>query len=152
LSALFIDTSALAKRYLDEVGASWIQQQIEAEASPANIIFLSELGIVEMFSLLVRRERNHEITPEAAERLRQAFLAHVAYQYLVVPVDTTVFVEARAVVLKHRLRALDAIQLACARRAQKEWEEPITFVTADRELLAAASAEGFSTANPNDYS
>jgi predicted nucleic acid-binding protein len=149
LRALFVDTSALAKRYLSEPGAVWMQTQIEG--IPENIVVISELGIVEMFSLLVRREKSFDLSPTAAARLRQAFLVHVRNDYLVIAIDASVLVEAREIILRHRLKALDAIQLVCGQRARQQMGDAITFVTADRELLTAAAAEGFATDNPNDH-
>ena len=61
---------------------------------------------------------------------------------------------AQALVTQHvalGLRTLDAIQLACALRAQTTLQQPITFVSADVKLLNAAIAEGFATENPNNH-
>lgn len=52
---------------------------------------------------------------------------------------------------QHILRALDAIQLACAVYARDLLDEPMTVLSADNNLLLAAAAEGFGTDNPNNH-
>ena len=65
--------------------------------------------------------------------------------------DNSVFVRSRDVAIMHGLKALDAIQLGSAIHAHEILGEDLTFVSADKELLAAAAAEGFATDNPNDH-
>lgn len=55
----------------------------------------------------------------------------------------------------HRLRAYDAVQLACALGVRNDSTlnqapEPI-FISADTNLLEIAITEGFSIDNPNSY-
>ena len=55
----------------------------------------------------------------------------------------------------HRLRAYDAVQLACALALREQTRanklpDPI-FVCADNNLLSIASAEGLDIDNPNNY-
>jgi uncharacterized protein len=54
LSQFFIDTSALAKRYIPEIGSAWINSWIVPQAN--NEIIISALATVEIYSLLMRRE------------------------------------------------------------------------------------------------
>ena len=81
LSALFIDTSALAKRYLGEVGSSWVR----AVTAPAtgNVVIISELTTVELASLLARRVREGTLSRPDAAALEGAFLLHARTEYLV---------------------------------------------------------------------
>ncbi len=51
-------------------------------------------------------------------------------------------VEARALLVRHPLRAADAIQLASALLLRRELNEPVTFAAYDDRLKAAARAEG----------
>ena len=55
----------------------------------------------------------------------------------------------------HRLRAYEAVQLACALDLREQTRanklpDPI-FLCADNNLLSIASAEGFAIDNPNNY-
>ncbi len=149
MTTFFVDTSALAKRYLTEKGSGWMRSICKISSS--NIIVISELATVEMFSLFARREREQALTLSSGNRLRSLFLSHLKDEYIGVFVTTEVMADARYLVSKHPLRTLDAIQLACALRAEIVLNEKMTFLSADNRLLSAAAAEGLPTDNPNNY-
>src|SRR2546421_104043 len=67
LRTLFIDTSALAKRYLSEVGSTWVRS-VTAPAA-GHVVIIAGVTVVEMFSLLARRGR--EGTPRGEWALVQ---------------------------------------------------------------------------------
>ena len=72
-------------------------------------------------------------------------------EYLVVNIDMSILSSAASLIDRHTLRTLDAIQLACAVDAVKSLREPITFISADNNLLKVATAEGFTVDNPNQH-
>ncbi len=146
MSALFVDTSALAKRYVNEVGSAWVKT-VTPPAS-GNVVIISNVTTVELSSLLARRVREGTLTRRIAVRLRNIFLWQVEREYVVVAFDNDVQGRARTLVDRHPLRALDAIQLAAAQRVEAMFGAPILFTSSDRNLLAAANAEGFTTDNP----
>jgi predicted nucleic acid-binding protein len=146
LSLLFIDTSALAKRYLIEAGSAWIMGATDVQTG--NVVIIADLTTVEMSSLLARRVREGVLAQTNATLLLNAFLLHVDGEYLTVPLDSQVLAQARALVGRHPLRALDAMQLACAQRARAILSEPLTLITSDQNLLAAAGVEGLPTDDP----
>ncbi len=119
-----------------------------AEPAAGNVIVLAHLTSVEMFSLLARRQREGTLSPASVATLRNDFLLHVEKEYLVYPQDNAVVGRARNLTMTYPLRALDAIQLASALEASTTLSEPMTFVSADNNLLNAARAEGFATDNP----
>lgn len=145
----FVDSSAVAKRYLKEIGSSWVLSWIEPSAS--HVIILSELALIEVQSLLARRVRDGNLVSSDATLLRGDFLLHYRDDYLIVPLETLIAQMAGQLVNKHKLRSLDAIQLASAIHAANILAEPILFITSDSNLIQAASAEGFTCDNPNHY-
>jgi predicted nucleic acid-binding protein len=147
LSAYFLDTSALAKRYLVETGSGWIKSFFLPTLN--QVIVISELTPVEMFSLLARRQREGYISPQDAAAFRADFLVHFEKQYLVVNLESSILLQARSLVTNYKLRTLDAIQLASAIHASNILGEPLTFLSGDIDLLNAASSEGFAVDNPN---
>jgi predicted nucleic acid-binding protein len=147
LTHIFFDTSALAKRYIVETGSSWIRSWMLA--SKRHVIIVSAITNVEMTSLVMRREREKSVTPAERIRILNNFLRHLDERYQVIELNDNLFDEARRLLVKHPLRALDAIQLASALRAAKILSIQPTFISADTRLLAAASAEGLPTDNPN---
>jgi hypothetical protein len=149
LNVFFIDTSALVKRYLPEPGSAWIIELVTNRRD--NAIVISELTTVETISALARLERQAELTTDRVDALSSLFLLHVEEQYLVVPLQGVLTEQARRLVRTHKLRTLDAIQLASAISASTSMPERMTFVSGDNDLLAAAVAEGFSTDNPYNH-
>lgn len=61
--------------------------------------------------------------------------------------------EAVTLANRHRLRAYDAVQLAAALDVYRDWSANrfggFVFVSADRSLNAAATAEGLTVEDPN---
>ncbi len=149
MSLFFVDTSALAKRYITEIGSVWVLSWILP--ATGNVIVISEIAFVEMNSLLRRRVSNHTLNAATLTTLQHNFVQHFKQEYLVSYLETHIIEEAATLVDKHNLRTLDAIQLASAVQAVKYLNEPMTFVSADRNLLAAAANEGFATDDPNLY-
>jgi predicted nucleic acid-binding protein len=149
LSNFFVDTSSLAKRYVNEVGSTWVRSWTMSAAG--NVIVISDLTTVEMASLLARRVREGTLAATDESILSSAFLLNVEQEYLSVALDTTVLISARQLVRKHALWALDSLQLACALQAGSQLKESMTFVCGDAKLLAAAAAEGFLTDDPNRH-
>jgi uncharacterized protein len=143
----FVDTSALAKRYVSEVGSAWVIGWIEPAAG--NIIVVSELLFVEMYSVLARLTKTGAFSSVSQiQRLRNDFAIHYRDDYLVVPLDTSVLHLAAHLTDTYTLRTLDSIQLAAAIQANKLLGVPLTFISGDTNLLTAAASEGFITDNP----
>ncbi len=149
MSIYFADTSAFAKSYLQEVGTNWVRSWIDPQAG--NLIVVSELGSVEFMSVLSRALREGRITQGDFNKLRSDFLFHFAWRYQVIHLSVNVITEARALVIRYPVRALDALQLASAITARKYAGPDTKFISADTRLLAAAGSEGFLTDNPHSY-
>lgn len=109
---------------------------------------ISRLTTVEACSALARLQRLKQLASNDGARLRADFLSHADLEYLTIPVDDAVLSRARDLVAKHPLRALDAVQLACALEAAIGLGEALTFLCADNDLLNAATGEGFATDSP----
>lgn len=147
MTTLFVDTSALAKRYLTEVGTTWMRGQVDPIVG--NVVIVCDLTAVEFFALLARRLRENTITSGDALILQIALLADIQNQYLSVSLDQHVLTRARDLVSRYPLRPPDAIQLASALHVVNLLGESVTFICADGDLLAAALAEGLTVDNPN---
>src|SRR5216683_7214722 len=150
MPAYYFDTSALAKRYIVEVGSAWVQA-IVAEQS-GQTIYTSVLTQPELVSALRRRVREGFLAASEAERLAEQVLEHMTQSYALAAITSSVITQACALLYRHPLRAYDALHLACALAireaiAQQQWTG-VLFVAADVPLLAAAAAEGFLVDNP----
>ena len=115
------------------------------------VVIICDATLVEMFSLLDRRRKMGNLTSTMVNAIQTSFLHHVTNRYLVEPVDTGIFIQARLLVTKHGLRTLDAVQLSAAIGAANSLGEILTFISADVNLLTAARVEGFVIDNPNNH-
>ncbi|RIK41495.1 MAG: VapC toxin family PIN domain ribonuclease [Chloroflexi bacterium] len=149
MSAYFVDTSALVKRYVNESGSTWVRSWIERPAG--NTIIASELVAVEVYSALARRRRDGTLDSNAASLLQNDLLGHIQNEYVIITLESKILVQARQLIDRYPLRTLDAIQLATALYATSLFHIPLNFICADVNLLAAAAAEGFAVNNPNHH-
>lgn len=149
MTAYYVDTSGLAKYYIPEQGTNWMRTLIRPSSLP--VVIICDATLVEMFSLINRRLKMGSLTSTMVNAIQTNFLHHVVNRYLVEPVDTDIFVQARLLVTKHNLRTLDAVQLSAALSAANSLGEILTFISADMNLLTAAQSEGFIIDNPNNH-
>ena len=147
MTAYFVDTSALAKRYISETGSTWTRSWLHIHTG--NVILVSELVRVEMFSLLHRYQRMGTFSNTSVGRMKNTFLHHLQFEYSIVTLDSLLIIEAADLTIQHPLHTLDSVQLACGLVAARSIKQQITFVSADNNLLNAANAEGLTTDNPN---
>lgn len=151
MSSLFLDTSALAKRYLPEQGTRWLRQQIDS----ANTIIVSRLTLVEVMSAVARRHREGTINTRVMHGINRLLEQHFQKQYAVVDVNDKLTREAVRLITTHPLRAYDSVQLASAllvnQRLLSQKLSPITFLCSDTRLLQIATSEGLVIDDPNNY-
>ena len=101
----------------------------------------SRLSEVEVASALVRRTREGAFPVEERDRAL-ASLADDFAALIIVEFTPEITADARALLLRHRLRAGDAVQLASCLYLQREMSEPMPFVAFDDRLAEAARLEG----------
>jgi len=151
MSNLFLDSSALAKRYLPEQGTTWLRQQLISASS----IIVSRLTSVEIMSAVARRSREGSIDIKVVNGINQLLDKHFQQQYIVVDLNSILVRDAIQLITAHPLRAYDAVQLASAKfvnnRLVSRQLASMTFLCADVRLLQIAAAEGLNVDNPNNY-
>jgi len=154
LSQFFVDSSALVKRYVTEVGTLWVQ----ALADPAvgNTIVSAAITRVEVAAALASRHRAPTGLTLAERNGAVALLErHCSTEYVLIPIDTPVLDRALVLTQRHRLRGYDAVQLATALSVNDSYLATglprLAFLSADRDLLNAALAEGLPVDDPNAH-
>jgi uncharacterized protein len=151
VTAFFLDTSAIVKRYLHEVGTTWVRSL--TNQSTGNIIVVSEVTLVEVAAALAARHRaTTGISQHARDTGLTLFKRHFATEYAVVTVNRAVIDHAVDLTQGHRLRGYDAVQLASALAGHASFiasgQAGLTFVAADSDLVAAAISEGLPGDDP----
>jgi hypothetical protein len=131
----------LVKRYVREPGARSVRRLLKAD--PAAASCLSE---VEVASALVRRAREGAFTVEERDRALASLVDDFA-TLIIVELTPEITVDARALLLRHRLRAGDAVQLASCLYLQREMRQSLPFVAFDDRLGEAARREGLTVAS-----
>ena len=129
---VFFDSSAFAKRYLDEPGT----QQVIEWCEQATELSLSVIAIPELISAFCRLRRELKLSAGQYERLKGELTADIADAYIC---DTTPQVIGHSihVLEQHSLRGMDAIHVGAAVASAAE-----VFVSADTRQCAAARALG----------
>jgi uncharacterized protein len=132
----YFDASALVKRYVREAGSTTVRRLL-ASAIPAS----SRLSEVEVTSGIIRRAREGAFTNRARDRMLAALQRDLP-ALAIVEMIPEIAADARALLLRHSLRASDAVQLGSCLYLQRQLGQPVPFVAFDRRLVAAAQAEG----------
>ena len=128
----FFDSSALAKRYIDELGTA----QVLAWCDKATELVLSVIAIPELISAFCRLRRERKLSASQYQRLKRDLMADIADALIC---DTTPQVMRHLVqaLERHPLRGMDAIHLGAAVVSAAE-----VFISADARQCAAAKALG----------
>ena len=153
MTAYFLDSSALVKRYVSETGSAWMQQITDPQTG--NELFIARITWVELLSAFARRQREGSLTSTLVNQLIQIFRSDLNNQYQVIELDSTLAETAGQLVSQYPLRAYDAVQLASVLRIQPAFattqSTQLVFLAADNRLLAIATALGLLTDNPNNH-
>lgn len=133
----FVDASALVKRYVRETHSARVRRLLAGGP-----IAVSRLSEVEVPSALARLVREGRLTERGRDRALVAFAGDLV-SWHVVELTAAVVALARDQVVRHDLRAGDAIQLASALWLQDATHEPLAGMMAyDVRLLEASHAAG----------
>ena len=152
MSVVYLDTSALVKRYITEVGSGWVRTFLR---EPTTQAFTSLLTAIEGTCTFARRRREGMLSPDDYRHVLDTFDYDLTYRYNLLQVEPRVIGAARQMANRNPLRAYDAMQLATAwlldQDLLNDGQASLTFICADDRLLAIAQAEGLRTDNPNHH-
>ena len=136
----YFDASALVKRYVREPGSAAVRRLLSS-----GIAATSRVSEMEIASGIIRRAREGSFTLAHRDRALDA-LQHDLPALAIVEMIPEIAADARGLLLRHPLRAGDAIQLASCLYLQRELGQRVAFAAFDQRLLAAARAEGLTLA------
>lgn len=143
MAYLFLDTSALVKRYdTAEPGAARVAELCDQAWS--HQLAVAALAPVEVASAMSRKLREGRITLHERDDRWAAFESDLELQYQVIAWDDGIRMASQRLVFTHPIRAYDAVHLASALRLAEVLAglTEVTFCTADRGQLQAATAAG----------
>jgi len=134
--------------YLREQGHAWVVTLCDQHK--VRTLYLTS-RLVEVVATICRKSREQSITMAERDTLIDIFRQDSQLAYDVWPVTTAIYISAGNLCRSHKLRAYDAVQLACALSVR---DDALTsHVTAPLFVCAewshyVAMAEGFSVENP----
>ena len=131
----FFDSSAFAKRYVEEAGS----QVVDSLCQEATEVALSALCVPEIISALNRRVREGLLTGREYAEAKQ-YLSQDIRDAVIVNLVPQVVSTCTQILEASPVRAADALQVACA----LEWETEL-FVSADKRQISAAKKAGLHT-------
>jgi uncharacterized protein len=82
MAVYFLDSSALVKRYVNEVGTAWIQNL--TSTTTGHLIWISRITTVEVVAALARRVRSGGLTPHDAALAIAQFQAEIATDFRII--------------------------------------------------------------------
>ena len=142
MTLLYLDTSALFKRYVEEAESEALLGRIE----DAPVVGTALITRVEV-AALAKAVRDDRMPSAEAREAESDFLDDWA-DFTRIGLTDDVAARAGRLAWKHDLRGYDAAQLAAAlawREATEEAEDQVVFACFDNDLRRAAAAEGLET-------
>jgi len=133
---IYLDSSALVKRYVYEAGSTDVAER----CALASEVILSILALPEVISALNRLRRENRLSDRQYEQLRKALVLDME-DALVINMTVPVIQKSVICLEQHPLRAIDSIQIASALAASAD-----LFVSADIRQCEAAEKMGLPVA------
>lgn len=146
MASVYLDTSALIKRYIEEEGTARVVA-LTKDSGSAQVIIL-DVALLESRSAVRRRQREGDISDSDADRILKQIEEDASSSFLLQPSTSAVMEEATRLIDRHPLRTYDVLQLAGCLVARRGVAGPLTFVCADIRLCEVASLEGLAVLNP----
>lgn len=141
-SALYLDTSALIKLYVEEAGAD----RVEAAVEGAQVIATSVVAYPEARAALARRHREEDFTAsEYRELVSELDATWEGYERL--GLTEGLAREAGELAEEHALRGFDAVHLASALRLRQRFPRS-AFLAFDERLSSAAKRASLPVPGP----
>ncbi len=153
MDGYFLDTSAIIKYYFSETGHFFIVNLYSR--AKGRDVFISQASRVEVVATICRKAREQGMPIIDRDKLIDDFRKDCKRIYGTEQVTNAIYAAAGDLCRAYRLRAYDAVQLACAINVNKKvltyQASPAIFICADKKLLEFACAEGLTTDNPDNY-
>ncbi|MGQ9645087.1 MAG: type II toxin-antitoxin system VapC family toxin [Thermodesulfobacteriota bacterium] len=130
---IYLDSSALVKRYFKEIGTDVVNSIVNSSKVKAT----SKRSCPEILSAFARKHRANEISHGLFQSAINRFESDWAQPYLIEFSDE-MLQPIRQVTQKYPLRAADTVHLVSALWLRSSTKVDVTFVASDSRLLEAA--------------
>jgi predicted nucleic acid-binding protein len=134
---LYLDASALVKRYVAEAGSA----DVAAVVAAARLLATAVISRAEVTAALATAVRLKFVSRQAAAATLADFEADWP-DLIRLEVGEAVMARAASLAWQHGLRGYDAVHLASALQWQEALGDPVVVATYDRELWRSARTTG----------
>ena len=134
---LYLDTSALVKRYLVEQGSNETIEMV----GRAELVATSLISRTEVAAAVAKAVRRSWHSAETGRTAHGTFLSHWPF-FVRIPVTGALVARADSLAWDYALRGYDAVQLASALTWQESVGMSVTLATFDRQLWEAGQQAG----------
>jgi predicted nucleic acid-binding protein len=150
---LYLDASALVKRYSSERGSKAVVARFDRNEK----IFTSRISFAEVHSSLGMKFRAGELNSKLLTRVRQEFESNWVFSLIVLDLDDGTMSAISQLVEQYDLKAEDAIHLSAAfwlrdairfGRFRGTLDESVEFGVADKQLARIARMCGLQVFDP----
>jgi len=139
---IYLDTSALVKRFVQEKGSPVVQSLFQS----ATAVATAKIAYAEIFAGLTRKLRERNLSRAQYSAACRHFESDW-HAYVRVELQDDILFLARDLIQRHPLKGFDAVHLASALRLKVALGEELRFAAADKNLLRAAQSEKLETIN-----
>jgi len=137
---LYLDTSALLKRYFKECGSA----EVISQWKKADAITTSMVAYAETMAAVFRKKRETDSSPSLFKKILNSF--HKDWEsFILVEVTNALNEKIDKLLESYVLRGFDAIHLASALTIHQTIPEDLIFACYDQRLLQAAQSKGLQT-------
>jgi len=148
---VYLDASALAKRYSPETGSELLDDLFEQ--LPIQQITCTTIGLLEVLSILIRKRNDGRLSKllfdQAIREFEAELLANASFART--PLNDPLILSAAVLIRKHNINASDAVILQSAlnlHEALSTQQHQVLFWCSDRRLGRAAKSEGIDVFDP----
>jgi len=142
---IYLDSSALVKRYLKEKGTEVVQSLTIRE----EYIATSKLAYPELLSAFMRKKRSGELGEEPLESILHRLETDWP-DLFIVEIRDELLPFVKSLIRKYPLKGADSVHLASALWLEGMTRAEMTFVASDMILLDAAKKENLEILNPQE--
>ncbi|MHB8568375.1 MAG: type II toxin-antitoxin system VapC family toxin [Nitrososphaerales archaeon] len=152
---VYLDSSAIVKRYVEETGSESVDvlyNALEKNDEPDHALTFSAWNVGEVFGVIDTLFHRGDIKKDSMTEALYLFSGETKKfvtmrKINILPAGSKVLASSWDLILKYHIYQADALQLVTARRAGCD-----LFVSADKKLLDCAKLERLFSANPDrDY-
>ena len=149
---LYIETSALVKRYVPEQGSGFIDLLVDHK-DPRILLGVTALTTLEVHSVLIRLRKGGALTENGFHYIGERFRQDHVHLATLLPITEGLVARAIALLPQAPLKSLDALHFAAIRdlaSAIRSQGETFAVVCSDRDLLDACRRDHIPVLDPQD--